>query len=352
MDDQGVDAGVEDTLQAWLDAVRARHEAGGYVEADLEIFLLGTRAQWAREHPPPRAEADSASASPRPVRNEGDGVNVVGGGSTRVRGVIRAADVGVGGMQAQVLRSTVAADSSNGNTDGWRHSPQRSGVRPILATHASAGRDTGIAPAYGYFKFPPDKIAVSKLLEGRHALITWIESIEPRLEIAGLKKFVDGKVETSDEDDSELWAEFRAAHLLTFMVLSRCCSPLVQVALKPCRLRVDAGYQAWQYIMHTYKATDDLYISQLEKRLATICMGEQESGTEYCNRARRILANMQMAGFEYSVASYVTHVINGLPSSYNLMRRMLIMSGARETLNEDSLSSHIIQDEFMQESER
>ncbi|CAI7885334.1 unnamed protein product [Closterium sp. NIES-53] len=272
-------------------------------------MLLGTRVQWAREHPPPRAEADGASASPRPVNNKGDGGNVVGEGSTRVRGMIQVANVGVGGVQARVLRSTAVAGSSNGNIDGRRQSPQRSGARPTSTTHASA-------------------------------------------EIAGLKKFVNGKVEMPDEDTSELLAEFCAAHLLTFMVLSRCCSPLVQVALKPCRLRVDAGYQAWQYIMRTYKATDDLYISQLEKKLATIRMGKQESATEYCNRARRILADMQMAGFEYSVASYVTHVINGLPSSYNLMRRMLFMPGARETLNEDLLSSHIIQDEFMQESER
>ncbi|CAI5475150.1 unnamed protein product [Closterium sp. Yama58-4] len=358
VDQEEVAAVVEDTLQARLDDVRARHAAGEYGGATLEVMLFGTRVQWAREHPTTRTEADGLPATPRPARNEGgvddqvDGGNQVGSeGSTRLRGVIRAADFGVGGMQARVQRSA-AAGSSNGNIDGRRISPQRSGARPTSATHASAGRDGGIAPAYGYFKFSPDKIAVPKPLEGRHDLITWIESIEPQLEIAGLKKFVDGKVEMPDEDDSEMLAEFRAAHLLTFMVISRCCSPLVQVALKQCRLQVDAGYQAWQYIMRTYRATDDLYISQLERTLATIRMGEQESATEYCNRARRILADMRMAGFEYSVASYVTHVINGLPSSYNLMRRMLIMPGTRETLNEDSLSSHIIQDEFMQESER
>ncbi|CAI7864810.1 unnamed protein product [Closterium sp. NIES-54] len=59
-----------------------------------------------------------------------------------------------------------------------------------------------------------------------------------------------------------------------------------------------------------------------------------------------------MASIDYSVVSYVTHVISGLPSGYNLMRQMLTIPGTRETLNEDSLSSHIIQDEFMQESER
>ncbi|CAI5506249.1 unnamed protein product [Closterium sp. Naga37s-1] len=192
MVDPVVEPGVEDTLQA-REAVRARHEAGGYGEADLEILLLRTRALWAREHPPPRAEADRASASPRTVHNE---------------------------------------------------------------------------------------------------------------------------------------------------------------VVKSCRLRVDAGYQAWQYIMRTYKATDDLYISQLEKKLTNIRMGEQESATEYCNRARRVLANLRMAGVDYSVASYVTHVISGLPSGYNLMRRMLTIPGTREILNEDSFSTHIIQDEFMQEFER
>ncbi|CAI7835793.1 unnamed protein product [Closterium sp. NIES-53] len=59
-----------------------------------------------------------------------------------------------------------------------------------------------------------------------------------------------------------------------------------------------------------------------------------------------------MAGVDYSVASYVTHVISGLPLGYNLMRRMLTVFGTHETLNEDSLSSHIIQDGFMQEFER
>ncbi|CAI7734818.1 unnamed protein product [Closterium sp. NIES-53] len=114
---------------------------------------------------------------------------------------------------------------------------------------------------------------------------------------------------------------------------------------------MDIGYQVWQYIMRTYKATDNLYISQLEKKLTIIRMGGQESVTEYCNRARRVLADLRMAGVEYSVASYATHVINGLPSGYNLVRRMLTMPSTCETLNEDPLSSHIIQDEFMQESE-
>ncbi|CAI7916801.1 unnamed protein product [Closterium sp. NIES-54] len=292
--------------------VRARHEAGGYGEADLEILLLGTRAQWAREHSPPRVEADGASASPRPVHNEGDGGDVVGGGSTRVRGVIWPADGSGGGMQAQVLRLSTTGGSSNVNIDGRRQSPLRSGVRPTSATHLSAGRDEGIAPACGYFQIWPDKIVVPKALEGRHELITWIESIEPQLEITGLKKFVDGNVATPDADDFELWTEFDAAHLLTFMVIS----------------------------------------SQLEKKSTNIRMGEHESAAEYCNRVRRVLADLRMVDVDYSVALYVTHVFCSLPSGYNLMRRMLTIPGTRETLNEDSLWSHIIQDEFMQESER
>ncbi|CAI7931024.1 unnamed protein product [Closterium sp. NIES-54] len=126
----------------------------------------------------------------------------------------------------------------------------------------------------------------------------------------------------------------------------------MQVALKSCRQRVDAGYQAWQYIMRTYKAIDDLYISQLEKKLTNIRMGGarigdrvlQSSATsfgQFADDRRRLLGGV------------VCHSYHPWPpSGYNLMRRMLTVPGTREALNEDSLSSHIIQDEFMQESER
>ncbi|CAI5469969.1 unnamed protein product [Closterium sp. Yama58-4] len=81
-------------------------------------------------------------------------------------------------------------------------------------------------------------------------------------------------------------------------------------------------------------------------------MGEQESATDYCNRARRILAEMRMAGAEYSTASYITHVLKGLLRSYNLMKRMTMVPGTRESLNEDSLTCYILQDEAMQEVEQ
>ncbi|CAI7884124.1 unnamed protein product [Closterium sp. NIES-54] len=144
------------------------------------------------------------------------------------------------------------------------------------------------------------------------------ESIEPQLEVAGLKGFADGTVPIPPVDDVGLRGEFHAAHLLTFMVISR----------------------------------DDLYIAQLEEKMTHIRMSEQESATDYCNRARRILAEMRMAGAEYSTASYISHIVKGLPRGYNLMKRMMMVPGTRESLDEDSITSYILQDEAMQEAEQ
>ncbi|CAI7779965.1 unnamed protein product [Closterium sp. NIES-53] len=174
--------------------------------------------------------------------------------------------------------------------------------RPSLTTHESAG---GISPTYGYFKFTPDKVTATPL-QSRRDLITWKEAIEPQLEVAGLKGFADGTVLILHEDEVELHGEFCAAHLLTFMVISRCCLPMVQIALKPCRLRLDAGHQAWRFIMSTYQATDDLYIGQLEE----------------------LRTHLRMVGVEYATASYITHVIKGLPSSFNLMKRLSLLPQA------------------------
>ncbi|CAI7755360.1 unnamed protein product [Closterium sp. NIES-53] len=168
---------------------------------------------------------------------------------------------------------------------------------------------------------------------------------QPRLEVAGLKGFADGTVPIPPVDDVGLRGEFRVAHLLTFMVISRCCSPVVQLALKSCRERLDAGHQAWHFILSTYQVRDELYIAQLEEKMTHIRMGEQESATYYCNRARRILAEMQMAGAEYSTASYISHIIKGLPRRFNLMKRMMMVPGTRESLDKDSITSYILQDE-------
>ncbi|CAI7877222.1 unnamed protein product [Closterium sp. NIES-53] len=147
-------------------------------------------------------------------------------------------------------------------------------------------------------------------------------------------------------------AEFHAVQLLIFTVISRCCSPGVQIALKSCREYLDASHRAWHFIESTYQVTDALYIGQLEEQLSHIRMGEEETTTDYCNRAWRILATMRMAGVHYSTASYLTHVIKGLTSSYNLLKRLSLASSTRATLNEDSLTSYILQDEAMQEAER
>ncbi|CAI7932970.1 unnamed protein product [Closterium sp. NIES-54] len=204
---------------------------------------------------------------------------------------------------------------------------------------------------YGYFKFSPDQITFAPL-QGRRDLITWRESIEPQLEVAGLKGFANGTVPIPPVDNVELRGEFRAVHLLTFMVISRCCSPVVQLALRSCRERLDTGHQAWHFILLTYQVRDDLYIAQLEEKMTHIRMGEQESATDYCKCARRILAEMRMAGAEYSTASYISHIVNGLPCGYNPMKRIMMVLGTRESLDEDSITSNILQDEAMQEAEQ
>ncbi|CAI7737848.1 unnamed protein product, partial [Closterium sp. NIES-53] len=173
-----------------------------------------------------------------------------------------------------------------------------------------------------------------------------------KLEVAGLKGFTDGTVPIPPVDNVGLRGEFRAAHLLTFMVISRCCSPVVQLALRSCREQLDAGHQAWHFILSMYQVKDDLYIAQLEEKMTHIRMGEQDCATDYCNRARRILAEMRMAGAEYSTASYISHIVKGLSHSYNLMKRMMMVPGMRESLDEDSITCYILQDEAMREAEQ
>ncbi|CAI7886437.1 unnamed protein product [Closterium sp. NIES-54] len=349
--DPVANAGVAETLEARLADARTRHADGEYGTIPLLIVELGIRSQWAKEHP-------SRPFSPRPVRNEGGiddevdgevdgGARVSGNNGTKQRGVIKV-DGGVDRSQARVQQSTAAAGSSRADVDGRRRSPLRSGGGLSATTHVTVG---GIAPTYGYFKFSPDRITVAPL-QRRRDLITWRESIEPQLEVAGLKGFADGTVPIPSVDDVGLRGEFRAAHLLTFMVISRCCSPVVQLALRSCRERLDAGHQLWHFILSTYQVRDDLYIAQLEEKMTHIRMGEQESATDYCNRARRILAEMRMAGAEYSTASYISHIVKGLPRGYNLMKRMMMVPGTRESLDEDSITSHILQDKAMQEAEQ
>ncbi|CAI7767793.1 unnamed protein product [Closterium sp. NIES-53] len=219
----------------------------------------------------------------------------------------------------------------------------------MSVTHVTVG---GIAPSYGYFKFTPDRISVTPLLVGQPDILIWKEAIEPHLEMARLIGFARGTVATPEEHYPDLRAEFCAVQLLTFTVISRWCSPGVQIALKSCREYLDAGHRAWHFIESTYQVTDALYIGQLEEQLSHIRMGEEETATDYCNWARRILATMRMAGVHYSTASYLTHVIKGLTSSYSLLKRLSLAPSTRAILNKDSLTSYILQDEAMQEAER
>ncbi|CAI7831513.1 unnamed protein product [Closterium sp. NIES-53] len=347
MVDPVANAGVADTLETRLADARKRHADGEYGTIPLLIIELGIRLQWAMEHP-------SRPVSPQPERNEGgvddevDGAaRVSGKNGTNQRGVIKV-DGGVDRSQARLQQSTVAAGSSRAYLDGRCRSPLRRGGGLLATTHVTAG---AIAPTYGFFKFSPDRITVAPL-QGRRDLITWRESIEPQLEVAGLKCFADGTVSIPPIDDDGLHGEFCAAHLRTFMVISRCCSPVVQLALRSYRERLDASHQAWHFILSTYQVRDDLYITQLEEKMTHIRMGKQKLTTDYCNRARRILAEMRMAGAEYSTASYICHIVKGQPRGYNLMKRMMMVPGTRESLDEDSITSDILQDEAMQEVEQ
>ncbi|CAI7854708.1 unnamed protein product [Closterium sp. NIES-53] len=292
------DTGVVDTLEAWLKDARRRHEANEYgPNLSLAVIEAGIRSVWAEEHP-------ARPASPRPVNNKGGfdvGVNAAGdqvgsnaGGTSRQRGVIHADEVG--SVQAQGMWSSAAAGTSQGDVGG-----QRSSLSPMPATHVIAGR---IALSYGYFKLTPDRITVTPLLVGRPDILTLKEAIEPPLEMAGLVGFARGTVATPEEHYPDLHAEFRAVQLLTFTVISRCCSSGVQIALKSCKEYLDAGHRAWHFIESTYQVTDALYIGQLEEQL------------------------------------------------YNLLKQPSLASSTRATLNEDSLTSYILQDEAMTEGER
>ncbi|CAI7803958.1 unnamed protein product [Closterium sp. NIES-53] len=81
-------------------------------------------------------------------------------------------------------------------------------------------------------------------------------------------------------------------------------------------------------------------------------MVKPETATDYCKRARRLLACMRMAGVEYSTASYITHVLKELPSGFNLMKRQMVVPSMRESLNEDSLTSYILKDKAIQEANK
>ncbi|CAI7791356.1 unnamed protein product [Closterium sp. NIES-54] len=213
------DAGAEDNLEARLEDARRRHLAGDYRETlPLAVVEAGIRAEWVAEHPlqPASCRSTNTEGGVDVGVNANDQVGSSAGGTPGQRGVIHADEVG--GVQARGLQSSMAAGSSKGDVRGrW------SSVISASATHVMAG---GIAPTYGYFK----------------------------------SRQTRSVVETPPASNTELRVEFRPVQLLTFTVISRCCSPGLHIALKSCRSYLDASHQAWQFIRLTYQVTDDLYI--------------------------------------------------------------------------------------------
>ncbi|CAI7774778.1 unnamed protein product [Closterium sp. NIES-54] len=113
------DTGVVDTLEARPENARGCYEANEYGNLPWAVVEAGIRAVWPKEHPP-------RPISPRPVNTEGGidaGLNAGGGqvgssagGTSRQRGVIHANEVG--GIQAQGMRSSATAGSSQGDLGG------------------------------------------------------------------------------------------------------------------------------------------------------------------------------------------------------------------------------------------
>ncbi|CAI7876225.1 unnamed protein product, partial [Closterium sp. NIES-53] len=352
-EEANVEAG---NLRALEEDLVAHHSRGEISDIEYELMLEGLRSRRCREHPSPRVEnveqaAGGTSAWDMAVDGGNSDDEELDGLMSRgvLRGPTRFSTASVGGVHERVHRAATSREHANVGqrsvAGGGNAEEYDSEAMPGVTLIGSMSRDEGIAPNYGYFRFTPYKIVVPRPLEGRHDLSTWTESIEPQLEIAQLKRFIDGTTPIPPARALAHLSQFRAMQLLTFTTISRCCSPTVQIALKACRMKVDAGYQAWQFIMRMYMAKDGLYIGQLEQALTNLEMGEHESATSYCNRVQQILVNMRMAGVDYSQASYITHVVKGLPQQYNLLRRMLKLPQVHKELDEDTLASYIIEEE-------
>ncbi|CAI7909326.1 unnamed protein product [Closterium sp. NIES-54] len=303
-----VDTGVVDTSEARLENGRRRHEANEYSDLPWAVVEAGIRAVWATEHPP-------RPVSPLPV-------------NTKAALTRASMPVVVKLLAWQPRRSTKRIvsdvgdprDSGQGCAELWLFHVY---TRQDLG-HSSAGRST----QYSH-------------LEGSHRALVG-----------------DGRADRlclryrGDAGGPRSACGILHCAVADLHVISRCCSPGVQIALKSCKEHLDASHWAWHTIESTYQITDDLFIGHLEGQLTHPRMGDQETATDYFNRAWRILATVHMAGAQYSTALYVTHVVQGLLSNYNLLKRFSMAPSTRATLNEDTLTSYILQDEAMQEAER
>ncbi|CAI7897409.1 unnamed protein product [Closterium sp. NIES-54] len=346
MVDLVANAGIADTLEACLADARKRHADGEYGTIPLLIVELGIRSQCATEHP-------SRPVSPRSVRNEGGvddkvdgGARVSGNNGTKQRGVIKV-DGGVKRSQARVQQSMAAAGSSHVDIDGRRRSPLRSGGGLSATTQMTADR---IAPTYGYFKFSPR-------LDYRR---TSTRSTRPH-HLEGVDRTSTGGRRAE---------ELRRRHSAN-AVRGRCratrgvsCGSLAHLHghLEVLLAGGAAGAQDLSRVTGCWSpgmALHPVDVPGQGRRVHRTARGENDPhsngragvGNRLLQLARRILAEVRMAGAEYSKASYISHIVKGLPRGYNLMKMMMV-PGMRESLDEDSITSYILQDEAMQEAEQ
>ncbi|CAI7728518.1 unnamed protein product [Closterium sp. NIES-53] len=199
-EEANVEAG---NIHALEEDLVARHSRGELSDIEYELMQEGLRARRRRDHPSPRLEnVEQATGGTSAWDMAVDGGNSddeeLDGLMSRgvLQGPTRFSTASVGGVQERVHRAAVSRERANvgrrsvargGNAEEY-DSEAMLGVTPI----GSMTRDEGIAPNYSFFKFTPDKIVVPRPLEGRYDLSMWVESIEPQLEIAQLKRFING----------------------------------------------------------------------------------------------------------------------------------------------------------------
>ncbi|CAI7907375.1 unnamed protein product [Closterium sp. NIES-53] len=308
------DASVVETMETPLSDARRRHANGEYGETlPLEVVEKGICAKWATEHP-------SRPASPRPVNNEGGvdvGINAsnqVGtsaGGTSRQRGVIRTADGEVGSVQVRGLQSSTAVLLATRRRWTWMQCVAGVGESRDYRRDCTDLRELQVHAGQGLGHNAAGRSARPSYVEGFHRAP------------AG-----DGRADVLHRQHrGDAASEQRRAT----------CGVL--------------HHEVAEFYGHLV-VTGDLYIGQLEEQMTHLQMGEQETTTDYCNRARRLCVYMRMAGVEYSTASYITHVIKGLSSGYNLMKRLTVVPGTRESLNKDLLTSYFPRDVAMQKAKR
>ncbi|CAI5491158.1 unnamed protein product [Closterium sp. Naga37s-1] len=119
--------------------------------------------------------------------------------------------------------------------------------------------------------------------------------------------------------------------MLAFMVLNRCVSPPIRMSISGFSQQENAGQLAWAYILSTYQVRA-LHASLLQTQLAQLRKGDDETAESYCNRTRTIRAELLTIGQEVHMATFVAHVLKGLPPEYGFLRRKLEISSPDMTV--------------------